>query len=60
VFKPPSSFNNLPAVMKKFENGEFDLLAVGRALLNDPAWARRARNGEEFLEFDPVALRTLT
>jgi 2,4-dienoyl-CoA reductase-like NADH-dependent reductase (Old Yellow Enzyme family) len=60
VFKPPSSVNNLAAVMARFERGEFDLLGVGRSLLNDPAWTRRARSGETFLPFDPASLRVLT
>ena len=28
------------------ERGEFDLIAVGRALLADPAWARKVHNAD--------------
>lgn len=44
--------NNLPEVSRRIAEGEFDLAGVGRALLNDPDWARRAASGEEFLPFD--------
>jgi 2,4-dienoyl-CoA reductase-like NADH-dependent reductase (Old Yellow Enzyme family) len=59
VMKPPSSFNNLAAVMERFNRGEFDLIGVGRSLLNDAGWTRRARSGEDFLVFDPMSLREL-
>ncbi|WP_342363248.1 NADH:flavin oxidoreductase [Terrarubrum flagellatum] len=32
-------------VAEAFARGEFDLLAVGRALLADPEWVRKARDG---------------
>ena len=28
-------------------NSEFDLIAVGRALLSDPEWANKVQNGQE-------------
>jgi len=55
---PPKTVNNLDDVMRRYEAGEFDLLAVGRALLNDPFWLKRARDGEDFLEFNPRCLST--
>ena len=41
--------------------GEVDLVAVGRALLVDPAWAAKVRDGRvaELLPFTPEALKTL-
>jgi 2,4-dienoyl-CoA reductase-like NADH-dependent reductase (Old Yellow Enzyme family) len=60
ALKPPSTVNNLDVVMEKFEQGEFDLLAVGRSLVNDPNWLVKARNGEEFLPFDPRSMQELT
>ncbi|WP_432839663.1 12-oxophytodienoate reductase [Dactylosporangium sp. CA-092794] len=41
--------------------GEFDLLAVGRAVLSDPAWAAKIRDGrtDELRPFDPAALESL-
>jgi len=41
--------------------GDFDLVAVGRAMLADPAWAAKVRDGrfDELLPFTPEVLRTL-
>lgn len=52
--------NNLPRVIERFQHGEFDLVGVGRSLLNDPGWLRRARAGEGFLPFNPENLKQLT
>lgn len=54
------SANNLPRVIERFERGEFDLVAVGRSLLNDADWLHKAKAGEEFLPFDPENLNRLT
>lgn len=43
--------NNLAAVVEKFDQAEFDLVAVGRALLMDPNWVRKMRAGEKALPF---------
>ena len=51
--------NNLDLVMARFNAGEFDLVSVGRALLNDPEWVKKARCGERFLPFDPESLNRL-
>lgn len=42
--------------------GEFDLVAVGRSLLVDPAWARKIKEGrfDELQPFDKAALETLS
>lgn len=45
--------------MLRFERGDFDLLAVGRSLLNDANWVKKALRGEEFLPFDPRCMREL-
>ncbi|MAT52380.1 MAG: 12-oxophytodienoate reductase [Porticoccaceae bacterium] len=45
------SVNNLDQATALFERGEFDLLAVGRSLLIDPAWAQKARANEPFEDF---------
>ena len=45
--------------MERFERGEFDLVAVGRALLNDPEWARKLRFGLPQIPFDQSRLDTL-
>lgn len=54
------STNNLPRVVERFVAGEYDLVGVGRSILNDPDWFTRARAGEAFLPFDPANLERLT
>jgi 2,4-dienoyl-CoA reductase-like NADH-dependent reductase (Old Yellow Enzyme family) len=46
---------------RMLENGEVDLVAVGRALLGDPSWAAKIRSGRtaELQPFSPAALETL-
>ncbi len=49
-------------LVEQFESGEFDIIAIGRALLADPAWVNRLRDGrlDEFAGYDPeVALAKL-
>jgi len=57
ALKPPQVVDNVDEIMERFANGEFDLLAIGRALLNDPDWLRRAQSGEDFLPFNPECLK---
>jgi 2,4-dienoyl-CoA reductase-like NADH-dependent reductase (Old Yellow Enzyme family) len=52
--------NNLPLLMERFNRGEFDLVAVGRSLLGDPEWARKARLGQPFSAFNNASLTSLT
>ena len=54
----PASLENL---LKRLGNEEFDLVAVGRALLVDPEWALKVREGREqdILPFSREALTTL-
>lgn len=54
------SVNNLPLLVERYERGEFDLVAVGRAILNDPQWFAKAVAGDPFLPFDPANLERLT
>lgn len=58
--KQSAAVDNVELLLKRFNAGEFDLVAVGRAMLGDPHWARKSRVGEEIRAFDPVDLRTLT
>ncbi len=37
----------LDALIRRLENKEFDLVAVGRALLSDPQWANKVKAGNE-------------
>jgi 2,4-dienoyl-CoA reductase-like NADH-dependent reductase (Old Yellow Enzyme family) len=52
---------NLDDLVERFERGEFDLVAIGRALLQDPAWVEkvRARRHDEIRPFDASSLQTL-
>jgi 2,4-dienoyl-CoA reductase-like NADH-dependent reductase (Old Yellow Enzyme family) len=52
---------NLDGLVERLEKGEFDLVAVGRALLNDPAWANKIREGRtnEIISFSPDSTKTL-
>lgn len=49
-------------LVKRRASGEFDLVAVGRALLTDPAWARKVKEGrfDELLPFNKDALKILS
>lgn len=48
-------------LLRRLERGEFDLVAVGRALLADPQWLNKVRAGqlEEVKAFDRSALASL-
>jgi 2,4-dienoyl-CoA reductase-like NADH-dependent reductase (Old Yellow Enzyme family) len=54
----PASLDGLVARM---ERGEFDLVAVGRALLSDSQWTEKVRQGrgDQLTDFDPAALAVL-
>ncbi len=54
----PSNFDNL---IQRMEKDEFDLIAVGRAILNDPLWVEKIRDGktDELRAFDPATLKEL-
>jgi 2,4-dienoyl-CoA reductase-like NADH-dependent reductase (Old Yellow Enzyme family) len=34
-------------LLELFERGEFDLVALGRALLSEPAWPTKLRDGRQ-------------
>ncbi|MCK7622356.1 NADH:flavin oxidoreductase [Streptomyces sp. RS10V-4] len=56
---PVRSIDNL---LDRLERDEFDLVAVGRALLQDPEWAAKVLGGrfDELKPYDAAALRTLS
>ncbi len=56
-----SPVSGLDKLVARMERGEFDLIAVGRALLADPEWARKVHRGatDELRDFDAAALREL-
>ena len=51
--------DNIPLLMERFNRGEFDLVGVGRSLLQDPQWTRKLRLGEPFTPFDQGSLDVL-
>ncbi|ATB31920.1 NADH:flavin oxidoreductase [Melittangium boletus] len=55
----PASLDNL---LHRLEREEFDLVAVGRALLADPQWARKIHEGRnhELSDFSKEALASLS
>ena len=48
-------------LLERIGRDEFDLIAVGRALLADPAWARKVREQrfDELIAYSPAALERL-
>lgn len=52
---------SLDELIRRFDRGDFDLVAVGRALISDPDWAVKVRDGRhsELSDFSPQALATL-
>ncbi|MFF7411943.1 NADH:flavin oxidoreductase [Streptomyces lydicus] len=56
---PVGSLDNL---LDRLERDEFDLVAVGRALLQDPEWAAKVLGNriEELQPYDAAALKTLS
>lgn len=54
------SADNIDILLARFERGEFDLVGVGRSLLNDPHWLLKAIEGRQFLPFDDANLKRLT
>ncbi|MFC1436123.1 NADH:flavin oxidoreductase [Streptacidiphilus sp. N1-3] len=49
-------------LLDRLERGEFDLVAVGRALLQDPSWAAKVLDGrfDELAPYEASALRVLS
>ena len=52
----------LDELTRRLERGDFDLVAVGRALLQDPEWIRKVREGrsDELMDFEATAFGTLS
>jgi 2,4-dienoyl-CoA reductase-like NADH-dependent reductase (Old Yellow Enzyme family) len=55
------SVHLLVKALRRMDKGEFDLVAVGRALLQDPNWANKIREGklQELEQYSGEALATL-
>ncbi len=56
-----SGQRSLEDLEERLSRGEFDLVAVGRALLQDPHWATKVKEGRigEISDYDAAALATL-
>jgi 2,4-dienoyl-CoA reductase-like NADH-dependent reductase (Old Yellow Enzyme family) len=48
-------------VVARLEKGEYDMIAIGRALLQDPLWATKVKEGRtaDMMDYDGKALATL-
>lgn len=57
--QPTVMTDNLALVAERMAQGEFDLIAVGRALLMDPLWVRKMRDGDPVKPFRLEAYATL-
>jgi 2,4-dienoyl-CoA reductase-like NADH-dependent reductase (Old Yellow Enzyme family) len=57
----PARGTGLDPLVARMERDEFDMIAVGRALLNDPDWVAKARSGrtEEYRGFSGADLGAL-
>ncbi|SDL17309.1 NADH:flavin oxidoreductase [Streptomyces indicus] len=57
-----SSLRGIDDLLDRLENDEFDLIAVGRALLQDPQWAAKVLSGRagELRSYDAASLQTLS
>ena len=51
---------SLDELVRRLDRGDFDLVGVGRAVLQDPNWAVKVHQGrsDELLNFSPAALGT--
>src|SRR5690606_15301968 len=54
-----SAKGKLDDTIERLDRGEFDLVAVGRALLQDPEWAVKVKTGRfaETRDYDAAALK---
>lgn len=57
-----SNVTGIDRLLKQHDNGEFDLVALGRALLADPEWVRKLREGrsDEHIAYRQEHRKTLT
>jgi len=53
---------SLDELMRRLDRGDFDLVAVGRALLQDPNWTVKVRDGrtDELMDFERSAMGSLS
>lgn len=60
--KEMAEATSLDELLRRFENGEFDLVAVGRAMITNPDWTKIVREGrlQELRSFEASQLTSLT
>lgn len=51
--------DNIGRLMERFNSGEFDMIAIGRSLISDPAYVDKLRRGEQPVRFSGADLATL-
>lgn len=56
-----SQTSSIDELLRRMDRGDFDLVAIGRSLLSDPAWVKKVREGrlEELSGFNNQSLATL-
>jgi 2,4-dienoyl-CoA reductase-like NADH-dependent reductase (Old Yellow Enzyme family) len=56
-----AEISGIERLIEMMERGDFDLIAIGRALIVNPDWANKVRAGKlhELAPYDPKALATL-
>lgn len=56
-----AEISGIERLIEMMERGDFDLIAIGRALIVNPDWANKVRAGKlhELMPYDPKALATL-
>ncbi len=57
-----SSTRSVDDLLERLDVGEFDLVAVGRALLQDPSWANKIKEGrtDELMQYSGKSLGSLS
>lgn len=62
VMKESADVRAIDDLVERLDKGEFDLIAVGRALLQDPQWPNKVRDGqyESIHNFESEAMATLS
>jgi len=51
--------DNLDRLLSGFERGEYDVIAIGRAMIANPDWVKRLSNGEPLRPYSMEMLKTL-
>ncbi len=56
-----ADIEGMDELVRRFDRGDFDLVAVGRQLLQDPNWVAKVKDGkfDQLKPFDPASLGSL-